>query len=352
MQNFEGGDAELVFPGAVRDGLQELARDRGVGLYTVLLAALQALLHRWTGQRDIPVGSPVTNRTHTDVEPLIGFFVNTLVHRTQVSGEQTFADLVAAVQEGASGAQRNQEVPFEAIVEDLRPERYLSQNPLFQVCFNFLPARPLRSPAGLTVERISGVRNSTSKFDLWISIVDRNDDLLVEVEYNSAVFDHDTVDRLLAAYRTVLEAVGRDAGTTIARLPVMTDQERARIEDEWGPRSETVPVPAELAHEQFAEHARRTPPRRWRYGTRAAASPTARSTSSPTPWPACCATGGWAAARWWRWPPSGHRSWSPACWAFSRRAAPTCRSIRPTPPSGSSICSTTARRSSSSPSGI
>ncbi|WP_431980532.1 amino acid adenylation domain-containing protein [Streptomyces qinglanensis] len=259
VQNFEGGDAELVFPGAVRDGLQELARDQGVGLYTVLLAALQALLHRWTGQRDIPVGSPVTNRTHTDVEPLIGFFVNTLVHRAEVDGEQTFAELVAAVQEGASGAQRNQEVPFEAIVEDLRPERYLSQNPLFQICFNFLPARPLRSPAGLTVERISGVRNSTSKFDLWISIVDRNDDLLVEVEYNSAVFDHDTVDRLLAAYRTVLEAVGRDAHAPIAALPVMTDQERARIEDEWGPQSDTVPVPAELAHELFAEHARRTP---------------------------------------------------------------------------------------------
>ncbi|MBO8191102.1 amino acid adenylation domain-containing protein [Streptomyces oryzae] len=259
VQTFEGGDAELVYPGPLRDSLQELAREQGVGLYTVLLAALQALLHRYTGQGDIPVGSPVTNRTHTDVEPLIGFFVNTLVHRTQVSGEQTFADLVAEVQEGASGAQRHQEVPFEAIVEDLRPERYLSQNPLFQVCFNFLPARPLRSPAGLTVERISGVRNATSKFDLWISIVDRNDDLLVEVEYNSAVFDHATIDRLLAAYRTLLEAVGRDASTTIARLPVMTEEERARIENEWGPRSETVPVPAELAHELFAEHARRTP---------------------------------------------------------------------------------------------
>jgi amino acid adenylation domain-containing protein len=259
VQSFEGGDAELVFPGQLRTALQELARGQGVGLFTVLLAALKALLHRYTGQQDIAVGSPVTNRTHVDVEPLIGFFVNTLVHRTQVEGDQTFTDLLARVQEGVAGAQRHQEVPFEAIVEALRPERYLSQNPLFQVCFNFLPARPLRSPAGLTVRRISGVRNATSKFDLWISVVDRTDDLLVEVEYNSEVFDHDTIDRLLAAYRTLLNAVGRDAGTTIARLPVMTAEERAQIETRWGARSHAGPPPAELVHELVAAHARTEP---------------------------------------------------------------------------------------------
>ncbi|MER5704375.1 amino acid adenylation domain-containing protein [Micromonospora sp. NPDC002296] len=259
VQTFDGGDAELVFPGPLRTALQELARSQGVGLFTVLLAALKALLHRYTGQSDIAVGSPVTNRTHVDVEPLIGFFVNTLVHRTAVSGELTFAELVARVQEGASAAQRHQEVPFEAVVEALRPERYLSQNPLFQVCFSFLPARPLRSPAGLTVERISGVRNATAKFDLWISVVDRNDDLLVEVEYDSSVFDHATIDRLLAAYRTLLDEVASATDTTIARLPVMTAEERTRIETEWGPRSHTTPAPAELAHELFAAHARATP---------------------------------------------------------------------------------------------
>ena len=259
VQTFDGGDAELVFPGSLRSALQTLARSQGVGLFTVLLAALKALLHRYTGQSDIAVGSPVTNRTHVDIEPLIGFFVNSLVHRTQVEGDLTFAELVDRVQEAATGAQRHQEVPFEAIVEDLRPERYLSQNPLFQVCFSFLPARPLRSPAGLTVERISGVRNATTKFDLWISVVDRDDDLLVEVEYDSAVFDQATIDRLLAAYRTLLDAVAHDAGTPIARLPVMTAQERARIETEWGPRSYTAPAPAELAHELFAVHATTTP---------------------------------------------------------------------------------------------
>ncbi|MEV4315698.1 amino acid adenylation domain-containing protein [Actinocrispum sp. NPDC049592] len=259
VQSFDGGDAELVFPGALRDRLQDLARGQGVGLFTVLLAALKALLHRYTGQGDIAVGSPVTNRTHVDIEPLIGFFVNTLVHRTQVDGEQTFAELVTRVQQTAAGAQRHQEVPFEAIVDALRPDRYLSQNPLFQVCFSFLPARPLRSPAGLTVERISGVRNATAKFDLWISVVDRNDDLLVEVEYNSEVFDQATIDRMLAAYRTLLDAVARDASTTIDRLPVMTAEERARIETEWGPRSHTAPVPDELVHELFSRHARTTP---------------------------------------------------------------------------------------------
>ncbi|EID56595.1 non-ribosomal peptide synthetase [Saccharomonospora xinjiangensis] len=259
VQTFEGGDAELVFGGGLRDGLLTVARARGAGLFTVLLAALKALLHRYTGQSDISVGSPVTNRTHVDIEPLIGFFVNTLVHRTQVSGEESFADLLGRVQEGVAGAQRHQEVPFEAIVEALRPDRYLSQNPLFQVCFNFLPARPLRSPAGLTVERISGVRNATSKFDLWISVVDRADDLLVEVEYNSAVFDRETIDRLLGAYRALLEAVAADDGTPVSRLPVMTHEDRDLIENRWSRREHTGPVPEELAHELVAAHARATP---------------------------------------------------------------------------------------------
>lgn len=259
VQTFEGDGTELVFPGRVRDGLQELARQRGVGLFTVLLAALKALLHRYTGQGDIAVGSPVTNRTHVDVEPLIGFFVNTLVHRTEVVGDDRFVDLVERVRDGVATAQRHQEVPFEAIVETLRPERYLSQNPLFQVCFNFLPARPMRAPAGLTVERISGVRNKTSKFDLWISVVDRDDDLLVEVEYDSTVFDRGTIDRLLAGYRELLDAVVDCADVRISRLPVMTAEDRKLVESDWGGRSTNDPVRPELLHELITARANEAP---------------------------------------------------------------------------------------------
>ncbi|CAM5261561.1 Linear gramicidin synthase subunit D [Streptomyces alboniger] len=203
VQTFEGGDLRDVYPAALRDALQALCRREGVSLFVVLLGALNVLLHRCTGQSGIPVGSPVTNRTYVDIEPLIGMFVNTLVYRTDLAGDPDFREVLRRVHEVVNGAQQHQEVPFEVLVDALRPERYLSQNPLFQVCFNFLPARELKPGDELRIEAIEGVRIDTAKFDLWISVVDCADELLVEVEYNRDVFDPGTVRRLMDAFRVV-----------------------------------------------------------------------------------------------------------------------------------------------------
>ncbi|MEV0123621.1 amino acid adenylation domain-containing protein [Streptomyces sp. NPDC050703] len=259
VQTFEGGDLRDVYPAALRDELQALCRREGVSLFVVLLGALNVLLHRCTGQSGIPVGSPVTNRTHVDIEPLIGMFVNTLVYRTDLAGDPDFREVLRRVQEVVNGAQQHQEVPFEVLVDALRPERYLSQNPLFQVCFNFLPAREMKPGDELVIEAIEGVRIGTSKFDLWISVVDRADELLVEVEYNRDVFEPGTVRRLMDAFRVVVEAAAAGPDLAVSRLPVLPDADRRRIVEEWNDTAKTFDGAERCLHDLIADQAARTP---------------------------------------------------------------------------------------------
>ncbi|MEU1026207.1 condensation domain-containing protein, partial [Streptomyces sp. NPDC005904] len=259
VQTFEGGDLRDVYPAALRDELQALCRREGVSLFVVLLGALNVLLHRYTGQSGIPVGSPVTNRTHVDIEPLIGMFVNTLVYRTDMAGDPDFREVLRRVQEVVNGAQQHQEVPFEVLVDALRPERYLSQNPLFQVCFNFLPARELQPGDELVIEAIEGVRIATSKFDLWISVVDCADELLVEVEYNRDVFEPATVRRLMDAFRVVVEAAAARPDVAVSRLPVLPDADRRRIVEEWNDTAKAFDGAERCLHDLIADQAARTP---------------------------------------------------------------------------------------------
>ncbi|MFJ2773108.1 amino acid adenylation domain-containing protein [Streptomyces sp. NPDC087300] len=259
VQTFEGGDLRDVYPDSLRGALQALCRREGVSLFVVLLGALNVLLHRYTGQRGIPVGSPVTNRTQVDIEPLIGMFVNTLVYKTDMSGDPDFSEVLRRVQEVVNGAQQHQEVPFEVLVDALRPERYLSQNPLFQVCFNFLPARELKPGDELVIEAIEGVRIDTSKFDLWISVVDCADELLVEVEYNRDVFEPDTVRRLMDSFRVVLEAAVARPELAASRLPVLPEPARRSIVEEWNDTAKDFEGADRCLHDLIADQALRTP---------------------------------------------------------------------------------------------
>src|SRR6185312_4054994 len=115
--------------------LKTLGNANRASLFMTLLAAFKVLLHRLSGETDIAVGSPIANRTRSELEGLIGFFVNTLVLRTDVSGDPTFIELLAREREMALGAFGHQDMPFEKLVEELQPERDLSHNPLFQILF-------------------------------------------------------------------------------------------------------------------------------------------------------------------------------------------------------------------------
>jgi amino acid adenylation domain-containing protein len=224
-----GGVVELALPGGLVAGLDELARASGATLFMVLLAAFQVVLGRWSGQDDVAVGTPVAGRGRVELEGLIGLFVNTLVLRGDLSGEPSFAEFLGRVREGALGAFDHQDVPFERLVEELRPERDLSRNPLFQVMFDLQESGPARLDApGLTLESCA-LPWSSAKFDLTATFVVRPGEFSVEVEYSRDLFDEPTVRRLGDHLARVLAAVVAHPDAGIWELDLLAPDERAEL---------------------------------------------------------------------------------------------------------------------------
>jgi non-ribosomal peptide synthetase component F len=168
VQTTGGAVARFRIPPDLADKLVKLGHQAGVTLFMTLLAAFKTLLYRYTGQTDIVVGSPIANRTRTEMEGLVGFFVNTLVLRTHLEGNPTFPELLERVRETALSAYAHQDLPFELLVETLQPVRSLSHTPLFQVMFVLqnVPFKPLTLP-GLEVTPLE-IHNGTAQFDLTL----------------------------------------------------------------------------------------------------------------------------------------------------------------------------------------
>ena len=240
-----GAGVVFEIPPELAEGVQALSRQEGVTLFMTLLTGLEALLHRYTGQSDIVVGSPIAGRNRADVEPLIGFFVNNLVLRTNVSGDPGFRELLGRVRDVTLGAYANQDLPFEKLVEELQPERNLSRSPFFQVMFQLQnmpwPTIPMGDIEITPVERGSLETRFDLEFYLW-----EQPHLAGVIQYNPDLFDAATIERLAAHYVRVLK--GRCRGTGEAALAVIAhDRSRARA-DSGGlePHGDRVP------QEQFA----------------------------------------------------------------------------------------------------
>jgi non-ribosomal peptide synthetase component F len=203
--------------GELSRGLVELSRRQGATLYMVLLAAFQTLLGHYSGQEDIVVGSPIAGRRRQELESLIGFFVNTLVLRTDLSGDPSFIELLGRVKEAALGAYAHQDLPFEKLVEELRPVRDLSRQPLFQVQFalqNF-PQERLALP-GLKLSRVR-VGQVTTKFDLSL-VFETPSALQGSIVYATDLFDRSTIERLIAHFENLLSEVVAAPESRISQL--------------------------------------------------------------------------------------------------------------------------------------
>ena len=225
-----------------------------------LLAAFQVLLHRYTGQNNIVVGTMVANRTRAEVEDLIGIFVNTLPMHTDVGGSPSFRELLERVRTMALGAFSHQDLPFEELVKAMAPDRDLSSNPLVQVLLVLQNARrPVVSRAGVEFKGIT-IHNQTSKFDLSMFVIERPEGLECMVEYSTDLFDAATIQRLLGHYRVLLDAVVADPGRGINELPLLTSEERRKLVFDFNATAR--PYPRELCVHQLFEHqAARVPER-------------------------------------------------------------------------------------------
>lgn len=222
IQTLNGDHRELHIEPDVAEGIRSLARRQGATPFVGFLSAFVALLHRYTGQADVVVGSLTSGRRRPEVEPLIGLFLNTLAIRTSVNPEASFLDLIRDVRESATGAYANQDVPFEHVVDAVQPTRDRSRSPIFQVAFQLLEtlARDIKLP-GLAASRVSGSKHS-AKFELTLMLhAAPRGGLRAVLEYNADLFDGATIERMLAHYANLLAGVVRDAGAAVGRLPLM-----------------------------------------------------------------------------------------------------------------------------------
>lgn len=225
--------------------VREAARRAGTTPFAVLVAAFTALLHRYCGHDEIVLGVPVAGRTTTDAEAVVGMLANTVVLRADLSGDPTFGDLLARTHETVLGAYTNQDVPFELVVERLRPDRDTSRQPLFQIAFATQDLPTLRRvPAGAVAVELMDMVGDAAKFDLSVIVADVDGALRCEFEFKTGLFRRDTVARLADRYRTLLTAAVGRPDTRVGDLPLTTAAERAAVRDWSGGARAVGPDPA------------------------------------------------------------------------------------------------------------
>ncbi len=211
--------------------LNELSHSEGATLFMTLSAAFITLLHRYTGQSDILLGTANAGRNNAQIEHLIGFFINTLVLRTDLSGNPTFRELLRRVREVALGAYEHQDVPFEKLVEELQPQRDASRSPFFQVVFNLQAAadeEPAARGLTITTQDIGNQSRFDLEFHLWIV----PEGLAGPLIYNTDLFDRSTILRMLTHFQTLLEGAATNPDARLSELPLLTKEEQQQAR-EW-----------------------------------------------------------------------------------------------------------------------
>jgi len=256
-QSFRGANHIFALSSDLSEQLKRLSQSQNATLFMTLMAAWQALLHRFTGQPEIVVGTPIANRQRSELENLIGFFVNALVLRTDVTGDPSFHELLLRVREVALQAYAHQEVPFEKVVEELQPERDLGRNPLFQVVFVLQDAsvKVLQIP-GVSISAVE-MNIGTTRFDLELHVSERENQLRGSLIYSTDLFDQGTIAQMASHFERLLEAVVADPEQRLSRLSLLRQADWDQLLSEWN-RADAYYAPSCL-HDLFTAQVQRTP---------------------------------------------------------------------------------------------
>ena len=252
IQTFRGKQQKFVLSKALTESIKQLSQREDVTLFMTLLAAFQTLLYRYTGQEDILVGSPIANRNRAELDHLIGCFVNTLVLRTNLEGNPTFTELLGRVRKVAIEAYNHQNLPFEKLVEALQPNRDLSYNPLFQVMF------VLQNPVTNSIWKTEELHTGTAEFDICLSMIDSEEGLVGTLEYNTDLFNADTITRMVRHFQTLLDSIVCDYSQHISELAILTPAERQTLLWDWNNTKVDYPQ-AVCIHQLFEAQVEKTP---------------------------------------------------------------------------------------------
>jgi len=258
VQTLAGNYLSFRFTESLTTALKALGYDEGATLFMTLLATFQVMLHRYTHQEDIVVGSPIAGRQQQETEGLIGFFVNTLALRADLSSDPTFRELLGQVRETTLGAYAHQDLPFEKLVEELQPERNLSHSPVFQVMFALqnIPPRDLKL-ADVTISQIAA-RSKTAKYELSLFMVEEGKELSGLFEYNTDLFDEATIQRMAEHYQALLEDIVSRPDQRISALTLLTGAERQQLLVDWNATTTDYPKD-QCIHQLFEAQVARSP---------------------------------------------------------------------------------------------
>ncbi|MEH1922365.1 amino acid adenylation domain-containing protein [Nostoc sp.] len=269
-QTYNGDQIRVELPIDLCESLRVLSRQEGVTLFMTMLGAFLIILHRYTGQDDLSVGTAVANRRMQEVEKLIGMIVNNLVLRTDLSGNPTFRELLGRVRQVTLEAYANEDLPFDQVVEVLKPIRNLSHNPLFQVMFSFhdSPMPDLSLPS-LDISLHEPISNKSAKFDLDLLVIPRSEQrvqngsktgakgITLVLEYNSDLFDAGTIQQILDQYQNLLASIVDKPEQRISELPLLT-QTQQQLLVEWN-QTHREYLNKECIHKLFAAQVELTP---------------------------------------------------------------------------------------------
>ena len=263
VQSFQGARHHVVIGRELWDSVRALSIAEAVTPFMTLLTAFKTLLQRYADQDEIVVGVPVANRTRVEIEDLIGFFVNTLVMRTDLSGNPTFREALGRVRNVALEAFERQDVPFEKLVEELQPQRDLSRNPLFQVTFQLYGSSAGSDAGGNATTLDSAVSPfeidaRASKFDLRFDLAENDDGLIGFLEYDTALFEPETISRLAGQFQALLREAVADPRLRLPELSLLSHAERHQLLVEYNATATAYPRDARI-HELFEQQAARTP---------------------------------------------------------------------------------------------
>ncbi|MEU3252591.1 amino acid adenylation domain-containing protein [Streptomyces sp. NPDC006997] len=259
VQGFNGRSVPVELPEPLMRALGALAGRHGATPYMALLAVLQILLHRHSGQDDIVVGVPIAQRDRVEVEPVIGYFVNTLAIRAELGGNPSFSTVLHRVRDACLGAYAHQDVPFELVVADLKLARDLSRPPLCQVSFSYgREPVPPRALGGAHLSRLP-VRSEGARFDLELQAFDSGGALTGWFEYDRDLFDESTVVRLAARFHRLAEQAAAHPDTPVDDFELLDDAERHLVLSEWNATDHDWGTEDGWVHQCVEARARRHP---------------------------------------------------------------------------------------------
>ncbi|MFN8443076.1 MAG: amino acid adenylation domain-containing protein [Caldilineaceae bacterium] len=252
-----GANATTLVPQALIDDLRRLSRAENVTFFTTLLTAFNILLHYYSGQEDLIVGSPFVNRTEVELEGLIGFFANPLPLRSDLSGDPTIRQLLARNQQVTIGAYDHQALPFEKLVEVIRPVREPDRPVLYQAFLRFLERpEPEYTLPGLRVSRLA-VEKGIAEFDLMLDLGAVQGEFQATLQYRTDLFAAATIQRMLSHLRNILQAMVATPDQRLSQLPILSAAEREQLLCTWNQTH--VAHPPTLLHEFIKAHAQSMP---------------------------------------------------------------------------------------------